>query len=152
MVILSETPEGLQKMLDSLSNYTKEWKLKVNVQKTKIVVFRNGRKIRGNETWSYDNACLEVVNEFNYLGVLFNYNGKFRNTQKHAAEQGRKALFSISNYLKRHPFNTETQSYIFYTYVNTVLSYGSEIWGFHKATDVEKVHTSFRKKKYFTCE
>jgi hypothetical protein len=32
-------------MLDSLSNYTKEWKLKVNVQKTKIVVFRNGGKL-----------------------------------------------------------------------------------------------------------
>jgi hypothetical protein len=33
----------------------------------------------------------------NYLiSVLYNHNGKFRKTQKHAAEQGRKALFYTS--------------------------------------------------------
>ena len=45
MVILSETPEGLQKMLDSLSNYTKKWKLKVNVQKLKLLFLGMGEKL-----------------------------------------------------------------------------------------------------------
>ena len=47
---------------------------------------------------------------------------------------------------KKHCFNIQTLCSIFDTYVNSILSYGSEIWGFHRAQDVEKVHLSFCKK------
>ena len=114
--------------------------------KTKIVVFRNGGNVTKTEKWIYNGQVLEVVNTFNYLGMLFNHNGKFLQTQKHVAEQGRKALFAISNTLKNNYFNIETQGSVFDTYVHSILSYACEIWGFHKAPDVEKVHLNFCKK------
>lgn len=40
MVLLSESPEGLQNMLDTLHEYCNDWKLTVNVCKTKIVDFK----------------------------------------------------------------------------------------------------------------
>ena len=49
----------------------------MNVQKTKIVVFRNGGNIRNNEKWTYKNDLLKVVNKFTYLGIVLNFNGKF---------------------------------------------------------------------------
>ena len=52
-VLIAESPEGLQNMLNALNNYCTEWNLTVNVQKTKIMVFRNGGNIRGNENWTY---------------------------------------------------------------------------------------------------
>ena len=55
----------------------------------------NRCKLQGKDVWLYINEVLDIVDEFNYLGMMFNYNGKFSKTQKHAAEQGRKALFSI---------------------------------------------------------
>ena len=146
MVILAETPSGLQSMLNTLYKYTREWDLNVNVPKTKIVVFRNGGNVTKTEKWIYNGQVLEVVNTFNYLGMLFNHNGKFLQTQKHVAEQGRKALFAISNTLKNNYFNIETQGSVFDTYVHSILSYACEIWGFHKAPDVEKVHLNFCKK------
>ena len=42
-VIMSETKEDLQKQLDVFSEYCKFWQLKVNVEKTKILVFSRGR-------------------------------------------------------------------------------------------------------------
>ena len=48
MVILAETPSGLQEMLNTLHCYTKDWNLTVNIAKTKIVVFRNGGNIKEN--------------------------------------------------------------------------------------------------------
>ena len=144
-VLISETSEGLQSMLDALCSYNTEWKLSLNVSKTKIVVFRNGGVLRENDKWFYHGNEIEVVNEFNYLGLLFNYNGKFSKTQKHAADQGRKANFALSAKLKNHCFNVETQLSVFDTYVNSILNYGSEVWGLHKAPDVEKVHSSFCK-------
>ena len=130
MVIFAESPEGLQKMLNTLHSYTEEWSLSVNIPKTKVVVFRNGGKLHQDESWTYNNVDLETVNEFKYLGLLFNYNGRFLNMQKHAAEQGRKALFAISSRLKKHDFNVETLCSVFDTYVCSVLLYGSELWFF----------------------
>ena len=49
MVLFSESISELQNMLNTLQNYTTEWSLDVNVQKTKVVVFRNGGKIHNNE-------------------------------------------------------------------------------------------------------
>jgi hypothetical protein len=40
-----DTAEGLQKTLNTLSSYTFKWKLSVNTEKTKIVVFRKGGKL-----------------------------------------------------------------------------------------------------------
>ena len=39
-VLLSEDAQGLQQMLDSLHGYCNKWSLTVNVDKTKILVFR----------------------------------------------------------------------------------------------------------------
>ena len=62
---------------------------------TKIVAFKNGGTLRNTENWSYNGDDIDIVSEFNYLGVLMGLNGKFLKTRKHVADQGRKALFSI---------------------------------------------------------
>jgi hypothetical protein len=41
-VIFSETEEGLQKSLDNFKTYCDKWKLKVNIAKTKIMIFKKG--------------------------------------------------------------------------------------------------------------
>ena len=63
------------------------------------MVFRNGGRLKDNEKWVYNNCELEIVDEFNYLGLLLNYNGKFTKAQQQLADQGRKAIFSISSKL-----------------------------------------------------
>jgi hypothetical protein len=40
---MAETPEDLQKQLNIFHDYCLAWKLKVNIDKTKIVCFTNGR-------------------------------------------------------------------------------------------------------------
>ena len=42
-VLMSESQEDLQKQLDSLNEYCNIWKLKVNVGKSKVVIFSKGR-------------------------------------------------------------------------------------------------------------
>jgi uncharacterized protein YmfQ (DUF2313 family) len=51
MVIFSESAKGLQDMLDTLYNYTENWRLYVNINKTKIVVFRNGGILSDDDQW-----------------------------------------------------------------------------------------------------
>jgi len=51
-VLLSEYAQGLQQMLDSLHGYCNKWSLTVNVDKTKILVFRKGRRLPQNSRFS----------------------------------------------------------------------------------------------------
>ena len=44
LVLLSETKEGLQKSINELYSYTKEWFLEINSKKTKCLTFGRGRK------------------------------------------------------------------------------------------------------------
>ena len=39
MVIVSGSDKDLQNALDDFNNYCQEWKLKVNISKTKVVIF-----------------------------------------------------------------------------------------------------------------
>ena len=64
LALFSESVEGLQNLLDNLERYAKKWKLTVNTDKTKIVIFRNGGIIRENESWIYNNISLKIVGSF----------------------------------------------------------------------------------------
>ncbi|XP_078312623.1 uncharacterized protein LOC144619140 [Crassostrea virginica] len=143
MVLFSESISELQNMLNTLQNYTTEWSLDVNVQKTKVVVFRNGGKIHNNEKWSYSGENVEIVDQFVYLGIMFNLNGKFFVTQKQLAAQGRKAMFALKSTMKQLYLNHCTLLSLFDTYVCTILNYGCEVWGSHRGPDIEKVHLEF---------
>ena len=73
------------------------------------------------------------------LDYLFNYNFEiYCKTQKHAADQGGMANFALSAKLKNHRFNVETQLSVFDTYVNSILNYGSEVWGLHVQRQMSK--------------
>ena len=42
IVLFSETDEGLQNGLNCMYDYCQKWKLSVNTQKTKVMIFRKG--------------------------------------------------------------------------------------------------------------
>ena len=45
-------------------------------------MFRKRGGLRNNESWTYKGDNLEVVNNFNYLGTVFNYTGNFTLNQE----------------------------------------------------------------------
>jgi hypothetical protein len=42
---------GLQRAISCIKDFCEEWSLKINVTKTKIVVFKKGRKLSRDEKW-----------------------------------------------------------------------------------------------------
>ena len=45
-VIISETSDGLKEALNTFESYCNDFKLSVNISKTKIVIFSKGNKVR----------------------------------------------------------------------------------------------------------
>lgn len=67
----ADTVGRLQKLLDTLADYSHKWGLSINAEKSKIVVFRNGGYLRQNEKWYLNGKRLEVVSYLKYLGLMF---------------------------------------------------------------------------------
>jgi hypothetical protein len=74
---MSETSDELRTLLNNFYEYSKLWKLKVNIDKTKIMFFSTSRTAE-NVHFLYNEKEIETVTEFNYLGVTFTKNGKFK--------------------------------------------------------------------------
>ncbi|MCG8044774.1 MAG: reverse transcriptase domain-containing protein, partial [Candidatus Thiodiazotropha endolucinida] len=99
IVIFSMSSEGLQKGLDVLSEYCNRWKLTVNTDKTKVMIFRKGGNLARNLVFSFQDSTIEIVNKFVYLGITFSTGGSFNETHKTLSGQALKAIFKLNQYL-----------------------------------------------------
>ena len=144
--LISASREGLQDLLDCLHDYCSKWGLFVNVEKTKVVVFRKGGRLSQNDSWFYGDINLEVVDVINYLGIHLSYTGKFLRTQSNLADRGLRALYALQRNLHElvNP-NSDMICRLFDKLVTPVMLYACEIWGFHASLAIERVHLRFCK-------
>ena len=132
-------------MLNTVHDCSIQKGLDINLKKTRIVIFRNRGIIRDEEKWYLNGSLIEMCNEFTYFGLLFKYNGTFPVSQKTLSDQGRKATFSLLSKINNDYYNVETLL-LFDAYVSSILNYGCETWGFHKANDIETLHMHYLKR------
>ena len=67
----ADTVLRLQKQIDTISRFCDCTGLKLNISKTKIVVFRRGGIVKENEKWFYKGKKIDVVSYYKYLGLIF---------------------------------------------------------------------------------
>ena len=73
IVLLSNSAGDLQKSLDCLLQLCQRWNLKVNINKTKVIIFNKSGKMLKCFTFSYDGQIVEIVNEYKHLGIILNH-------------------------------------------------------------------------------
>jgi len=132
-----------KKTLDCLDLYCKKWKLDVNMEKTKLMVFRNGGKIKRNEAVYYRGTKIDCVPYYKYLGVTISTRLSWTPAQVNLSDQARKALKIVDrvNYNLDYPFSSGCK--IFDTCVLPILTYCSEVWGNDVHKVIEDVHVKF---------
>ena len=146
IVIFSNTSEGLQKGLDILGDYCQKWKLTVNIDKTKVMVFRKGGILPRNLSFTFQGNMIEIVDKFVYLGISFS-TGSFTETHKTLSGQALKAIFKLKQYLYKFTDISPKHTFeLFDKLITPILTYGGEIWRFSKPVQQERVHLQFCKK------
>ena len=141
IVLLSSTPHGLQRQINSLQSASKTLGLTVNLNKTKVMVFRKGGFLGRREKWWYGNNVLEVVNSYKYLGFLLttqlSYNiacDEFASKAKGKVLDIMKTVWCIGS------LNTHIFFQFFDAQIKPMLLYASEIWGLSKVETIESAH------------
>src|SRR5882724_13093953 len=90
-------------MINKLASYCSVWDLKVNLAKSKIVVFRKRGQLKKAYKWSYNNENIDVVSGYKYLGVYLKSSGsyvKHLNNQLSVAKMGLNAVYRNVFYMK----------------------------------------------------
>ena len=94
----------------------------MNTNKTKIVIFSRGKE-RIYPDVVFGTEKLDVVDEYVYLGVKFNYNGNYKKMIAKQITQARKALLTQARKLQL-PIDIQCLTILCYLSYYMVVKYG----------------------------
>jgi hypothetical protein len=148
LVLISDTTEGLQLMLDTLHSWCVKWQILVNCDKTQVVHFRQMRHEKTSHIFMCGELELSLVDRYNYLGLIFTEHLCYKTMVKNVAQSAQRALglliakskahggFSYSTYTKLYDSHTK----LYDSLVWPVINYGAAIWGTKEYTNINSVH------------
>ncbi|OXA44553.1 LINE-1 retrotransposable element ORF2 protein [Folsomia candida] len=146
-VVLAYTPVHLQQKINILRSYFDELGLKVNLSKTKVMVFRRGGRLQHGLDFRYGEDKVEIVSEYTYLGVPFSSSGVFVKAAKHFKQKGMAALGSVWKVIMGGKTNSWFAKYtLFRSICCSSTLYASHLWGLRYLELVEDVQQHFYKK------
>ena len=129
IVLFSQSEIGLQNSLHVIEQYCKEWKLKLNTSKTKIMVFNNPSDVM-KYRFMFNNSELEMVEEYLYLGYVFTSNGKDSKAILNLKNKSLRSWYMLKQRLcTEDNMSTSILLKIFKNVSQQICLYGSEIWG-----------------------
>ena len=152
LILASETPSGLQKLINGLEEFCKQWHMEVNLSKTSISIFNKKFQIyKQNYEFKFFENIISETNEYNYLGITFSTeNNRFRTNYQRLKEKALRAIYAARNLAHKAMGNHITPNVLFKIYdsqIQPILDYGSEVWYQGKnIKELEVVHTGFLKK------
>ena len=131
-VLLAETKEDLQHILNEVNNVGKRYGMKMNATKTKSMVIS-----RKEETpqikLDIDGAAINQVQQFKYLGQTISDDGKCDAEITKRIEIARGAFNSLKGVLLSSVISLNTKKRIVACYIWSTLLYGCETWTLSQA-------------------
>ncbi len=142
IVLLAETENDLQKLIDIVYRWSTKWRFIVNADKSQVVHYRNVPKSQTDFTFKLhaDGPILEKVDSYKYLGVYLDEYLTFTKVTSILGTAGGRALGAMINkYKSLDALNYDTYTTLYDSLVAPVTDYGSAIWGFKSYDCLDKV-------------
>ena len=118
---LSRSKTWLQNCLNVLSLYCDKWKLKINLQKTKIIIYQKRPKKSIDVKFNIGSKSNEIIQEYTYLGTRLTSGltptGNFTLALEHLKENALHAFSSFRKQTILNKLNPNTASQIFDTMI-----------------------------------
>ena len=119
---MAESEEELNSLLMKVKEESEKVGLKLNIQKTKIMV-------SGPITsWEIDGETVETVSDFIFLGSKITADGDCSHEIKRPLFLGRKVMSNLDSTLKSRDITLPTKVHLVKAMVFPVVMYGCESW------------------------
>ena len=150
LVLFANSSIKMKKCLSALEDYCVENSLMVNRSKSKIMVFRNGGRLNNYCEFTFDQGPVEICSSYKYLGVVFTPSGGFRAAAEASVVSSNFAASGVRALITKSGMDSSgSRSTMFKAMVESVLLYGSEIWGLLQEDILERVQVRFMKSLYY---
>ena len=147
IALFALTPASLQHAINILEFYAGQMGLKVNIQKTKIIVFRKGGFLGKSEKWFLNGERIETVNNYKYLECLMTTKLSEEIALAEYVGRAKSKVYAILKTLKTlGRVDIKIFFKLFDSQVTSALMYGSELWGLTPYDIIESVHVFACKK------
>ena len=115
--------------MDQLNLYCKDWCLKINPTKTKVLILNKaGRHIKHDFTFNI--TYIQCAQHCKYLGITFSASGSFSFAQGELYNKGLKAFYKLrKDFLSLNP-SVRSSLHVFDHTIKPIILYSSEIWGY----------------------
>ena len=148
IMLFSYSEEGLQCMLDKLFKYTQDNGMKINADKTKVMIFnKTGRFYK--RTFRVGEEQIFTTNEYKYLGFLVTPSGSIAAGIQNLRDRALKAYYKLKNGLGYYFYSyPRITCHLFDTLVKPILLYCSDFWGCLKLSEnnpIDNIHMRFCK-------
>ena len=127
-VLIAESEEELQRLVDAVKNGSLQYGLKMNTKKTKTMVVRRDLEDGSTAKIKVDGVILEQVKKYQYLGQLITEDGRCEAEIKRRIEIARTNFLKMKNVLTSKRIGISTRKKILYCYVISTLMYAAETW------------------------
>ncbi|KAG1661666.1 putative uncharacterized transposon-derived protein F52C9.6 [Nymphon striatum] len=125
-VLMTESQEDLQMMVNKLCEKCKEYGMALNAKKTKVMLVSKN-KCNDQINIYADRDKLEEVNGYKYLGQWITSDGKCIKEVKRRIGRA-KGEFWVLKELFRKDLNIKVKKKILHTYIFSIVSYGADSW------------------------
>ena len=140
IALISPSEEEMQRMLNFVARWCKQWTMDINMSKSKIIHFRKKNVDCSDIKLMLGENELQYVSHYKYLGVYFDEFLDFNYHGNQIAESASGALGAIiAKYKSLGEMGFETYKKCFDTSITPILDYGAEIWGYCKAPMIDAV-------------
>ncbi len=97
IVLLSDTEEGLQNLLDKVYQWSLKWKIKFYAKKSNILHVRQSLITRTNFNFKLENMVLPIVTQYKYLGIVITEFIDYNVIAQILADAANRAMGSVKN-------------------------------------------------------
>ena len=131
VVIMCDSGEQLQNLLDALGEFCTANCMRVNETKSHVVVFNSAHAVpAGTPVFTYREKQLEVKPAYTYLGLSFKDGEPCKAALTLAVAKARKVMHAMfARCYKWGLHNLNAQGHLYDSLVKPVLCYGCEVWG-----------------------
>jgi len=139
IVIITDHPLSLQYNINIIERYCERWNLELNLQKSKIMVFRKGGRLSAREKWHFRGEEIEIVNRYKYLGVILTPRLSFI---PHLESRISNAKIGINQLLPtffvKDGISLGAKMRVFNAICRAIVCYAGQVWGVYSSEVLHK--------------
>ena len=141
LVLLADSEESLQVLLQHLHQWCLTWKIQVNCDKSNVVHFRTPKAPRTDFTFRIGPDIIKIDRKYKYLGLVLNEHLDYNETVENVTQCANRAFGAVvakSKHMGGLPFKVYVK--LLDSMVWPVVEYAAAIWGSKDYSCVNALH------------